>query len=431
VSDRVKPRKLKGFRDYPPELMVPRQHLMDKMRKQAALLGFQPIDTPALEYGETLLGQGGGDTDKEVYRFVDHGEREVALRFDLTVPFARFVAEHQGTMQLPFKKLQIGPVWRGEKPQKGRYREFYQCDLDIIGVDSEAADIEILGAFQSILSDMDVGKFTIRVGNRNLLAAVINECLPNLSDSGVKALLIAIDKLDKIGADKVINLITTTIENATEEGARLLIEKVTGDAFASIAEDNEELKKFKSTIECLQSMAAIAGNGTIKPDLSIARGLAYYTGIVFETVLDDLPNFGSICSGGRYNDLASRFSSKELPGVGGSIGLDRLVACLEELGRLPEIKKAEVFVAIASDDGRAYGFEIATTLRNAGIATDIGMQKKLKKQFGFADKSGAKFVITVGGSEMENRVFSCKTLTTGQEQKDLPFADLVKHFKAL
>lgn len=429
MTDRVKPRKLKGFRDYPPELMVPRQHLMDKMRHQAALLGFQQIDTPALEYGETLLGQGGGDTDKEVYRFIDHGDREVALRFDLTVPFARFVAEHQGTMLLPFKKLQIGLVWRGEKPQKGRYREFYQCDLDIIGVDSEAADIEILGAFQTILSDMNIGPFTIRVGNRGLLTAVINECLPGLDEKAIKSLLIAIDKLEKIGADKVVHLMTTTIDGTTEAGTRQLIAKITGDAFTAIASDNAELIKYRATIECLQAMASLSGNGKIVPDLSIARGLAYYTGIVFETVLDELPMFGSICSGGRYNDLASRFSSKELPGVGGSIGLDRLIACLEELGRLPTCTGTEVFVAIASDDGRPYAFEIASVLRNAGISTDIGMQKKLKKQFNFADKSGAKHVITVGGTELENRVYSLKTLATGAEERDLPFAGLVEKFK--
>jgi histidyl-tRNA synthetase len=431
VSERVKPRKLKGFRDYPPELMVPRQHLMDKMRKQAALLGFQPIDTPALEYCETLLGQGGGDTDKEVYRFQDHGEREVALRFDLTVPFARFVAEHQGTMQLPFKKLQIGPVWRGEKPQKGRYREFYQCDLDIIGVDSEAADIEILGAFQSILSDMDVGPFTMRIGNRGMLSHVIKECMPSVDEAGTKAVLIAIDKLEKIGTDKVVNLMVENITGATEGGARLLIKKVTGNPFEAVPADQPDLQRFKSTIDCLNKMADISGKGTIKADLSIARGLAYYTGVVFETVLDDLPNFGSICSGGRYNDLASRFSSRELPGVGGSIGLDRLLACLEELKRLPDFSRPGVYVAIASDDGRAYGFEIATILRNAGIATDIGLQKKLNKQFNYADKAGAKFVITVGGSEVESQTYSLKVLGTGEEQRDLPFSGLVEKIKGL
>ncbi len=439
-KDRVQPVRLKGFRDYLPDLMAARLHLMDIIRREAGVSGFQVIGTPALEYAATLLGQGGDETDKQVYRFTDHGDREVALRFDLTVPFARFVAEHQNDLSFPFKKLQMGDVWRGENTQKGRYREFCQCDLDIIGADSAAADIEILATFQRILTSMNCGGFTQAVGHRRVLSAVIRKLLGDIGEGGETSALIAIDKLAKIGRDGVVKLLAA-ISGADAEGAETLVSLLlakdsAGDtdlrAIAELLAGDElatrEIDRLNKVLNAVRHVSP-KGAGKVRFDLSVARGLGYYTGIVFETTLDEAPGIGSISSGGRYNDLAGRFTSRELPGVGGSIGLDRLLAALEETGKLNSETKRPVFVAVASDDGLEYACEIAATLRAAGVATDLGMVPKLANQFKHADRLGSPFTVTVGGSEAASKTYALKNMTTGEEQKALPLAGLVSTVK--
>lgn len=443
-SKRVEPRRLKGFRDYLPIPMAARWEIIDKIRHEARLAGFQMIGTPALEYAEILLGQGGEETDKQSYRFKDHGDRDVALRFDLTVPFARFVAEHQNELAFPFKKLQMGDVWRGENTQKGRYREFMQCDLDIIGVDSAGADIEILNTFQKILSRIDPGAFTISIGHRQILTAMIRRALPGIGPAGETSALVAIDKLAKIGPEKVKSLLEA-IPGAVSGGA------AADDLLAALAAKNEigdtdltdvesflgrsaegaraHLDRLREIMHTVRGLAML-GKGRFAVDLAIARGLGYYTGIVFETTLDDLEGFGSISSGGRYNDLASRFTTRELPGVGGSVGLDRLIAGLEELGRLQTSNGALVFVAVASEDARAYAFQIADELRRAGMVVDVGLVPKLSNQFKHADKLGASHVVTVGGDERGKRTYALKTLKTGQEQRDLPVGEIVSTLKS-
>ncbi len=430
-KDRTEPRRLKGFRDYLPALMAERLAVIDVIRKEAALAGFQAIGTPALEYAETLLGQGGDETDKQTYRFKDNGDRDVALRFDLTVPFARFVAEHQNDLAFPFKKLQIGEVWRGENTQKGRYREFCQCDLDIIGVDSATADVEILAVFQRVLSQVDCGPFTMAVGNRVILSALIRNFVPGLDDAGEARALIALDKLGKtrVEFDQVF------AERAPEFLTLLSTQDAAGDTdlmpVATLLEGDDkaqaEITRTRQVLALVRAgmPAKAVSTGKIRLDLTIARGLGYYTGVVFETTLDALPGFGSVASGGRYNNLASRFTSRELPGVGGSVGLDRLIAGMEELGKVKERQSREkkpVFVAIATDDAVAYGFALLAKLRDAGFSADVGMTPKLGNQLKHADKLGSAHVVLVGTTERENGTYSVKTMADGTEKKGLNLA---------
>lgn len=439
-NNRVRPRKLKGFRDYAPDAALTRRKITDVTWETARRAGFQPIVTPALEYSETLLGSGSQDTDKEIYGFEDHGGRQVALRFDLTMSFARFVAENQGTLIMPFKKVQIGDSWRGEKPQKGRFREFCQADLDIVGTDSLMADVEVIASLHEIIGRILPGSYSMLLGNRVILSALIRACMPGLQ-GGENAALIALDKLAKIGRQGVIDLleklpggesagaekILAVLEDRTEEGDTNLdrVEKLVDEP------TRPEIARLRETAGLLR---AGRGNdrGRIVVDLSIARGLGYYTGIVFETFVDDLPDFGSISSGGRYNQLVSRFSSREVPGVGGSVGVDRLLAALEELKVQVQPDSGNglrVFVAVASPEARAQAFDVALRLRRAGITTDIGMQDKLAKQFKFADRSGFDRVVTIGSDELANGVYTVKDLKTGTELKDQPLAGLEEQFR--
>lgn len=426
----TEPKKLKGFRDYPPELLSGRRRVLRVIERVAEHCGFQSISTPALEYSEVLLGQAGAETDKEVYRFEDHGGREVALRYDLTVPFARFVAEHQSEIAFPFRKLQIGNVWRGEKPQKGRYREFMQCDVDIIGVDSLEADVEILICLATILDELDFGKFRFQLSNRQLLSGLIHKCLPNVKDHA--PVLIAIDKLTKIGRPAVLDLMEK-IDGASPEGSERLLEVLgakdnLGHTPLDLVEEelgeafSEEVARFRETLQLLATQAG--KNGIVQADLSIARGLGYYTGLVFETTLEALPGIGSICSGGRYNDLVSRFTKRSQPGIGGSIGLDRLVAALEELGKIEEESTYGVLVALAAQDARKVAFSLASELRRHGFCAEVGLQRKLDKQFRYADKRGFPWVLIVGTDEMDSGHFKLRNMKTGEEFS-LPLHELV------
>ena len=430
-DDLVLPRKLKGFRDYNPQQARTRKWIMDTIMASAYRAGFEPIYTPALEYCETLLGTSNQETDKEMYRFQDHGGRDVALRFDLTVPFARFVAENQGTLVMPFKKIQIGDVWRGEKPQKGRYREFCQGDLDIVGSDSLAADVEVMSCLGAILDQILPCGFTLAIGHRRILSALIRATLGPLDASGETAALIALDKLAKIGREAVTELLGQ-VPGAQADGATVLLDLLahresSGDSdlaplkrhLPESAEVTTLFARFEETRDILRSLFD-GTRGTVRIDLSIARGLGYYTGVVFETTVNDLPGFGAICSGGRYDKLVSRFSRQEIPGVGGSVGVDRLLAALEELGQIQTQRQGGVFVAIATEAARGYGFQLAARLRKAGICTDIALKEgKLANQFKYADRKGYAYVITVGDEELNQRVFSLKEMATGIETKGI------------
>ncbi|MBC7661637.1 MAG: histidine--tRNA ligase [Chitinophagaceae bacterium] len=439
-QDRIQPRKLKGFRDLLPQQARLKKNITDVIWKNAALAGFEGIETPALEYAETLLGTG-EETDKEVYRFEDHGERSVALRFDLTVPFARYVVENYSELVFPFKKVQIGNSWRGEKPQKGRYREFCQADLDIIGVDSLNADVEVISCIIQNLNELIPQPFTMSLGHRIILSAVIRASLPSLPADHEFKVLIALDKLAKIGKPLVRDLLLAMpgVEDSQPDEllARLELKNSEGDT------DLDALKVLLSSqpdaiaeIERLQTTAALiravtsAGHGALRVDLSIARGLGYYTGIVFETTIDGLDGFGSISSGGRYNGLVSRFSNTELPGIGGSIGVDRLLAAIEQLNVVKAPERKGVFIALAGGEGRLYGFEWLQELRSHGILSDIALKEgKLGNQFKFADKRSYAWVLTIGSDELSTQTVSLKNLGTGDEHRGIARAkalDLLK-----
>lgn len=436
-EQRVKPRRLKGFQDYTPQIMAQRFKVIDTVRRIAKLSGFEPIATPALEYSEVLLGVG-GETDKQVFRFLDNGERDVSLRFDLTVPFARFVAEHSSELVLPFKRMQIGDVWRAEKPQKGRYREFGQCDLDIIGAESIGADVEVISSFAQIISELKIGPFTIWINHRGVLSALIRQLL-RASSTEESAVLIAVDKLDKIGTQAVKELlaeIPSVDKNRIDQFLDLLTAKdQQGHSdLAAIEVCLADDQAGKESVQALRDFMKLIGVCTpadgvcIRVNLAVARGLGYYTGIVFETTLDHLTGFGSICSGGRYDRLVERFSSQQLSGVGGSLGLDRLVAAIQETGQnIANEATQSVFIAVAGDESLGYGFKIANELRSVGIRTDVGLKtRKLSAQFKYADRKNYPLVITVGSDEEKTRTFALKIMSSGQEEKNLNIMHLTK-----
>ena len=306
----IKPQTLKGFRDYLPDVMIPRERLMETAREVYRSYGFSPIDTPALEYSEILLGKGGEESDKQLFRFIDQGDRDVAMRFDLTVPFARFAAEHLNEIGVPFKRYHIGTVWRAEKPQKGRYREFVQCDFDTIGTDANASDIETLFVIHDLFERLGFSAFTIRVNHRQLLNGLLEQV--GLAEKSV-GVLRTLDKLPKIGRDAVLKEMTEGVGASAEAAARVL------DFAALTGSPDDVLRQVEALLGAsdrgrdgiarlreLFSTAALAGIPAerIALDVSIARGLDYYTGTIYETFLNDLRGIGSVCSGGRYDNLA-------------------------------------------------------------------------------------------------------------------------------
>ncbi|RZA23641.1 MAG: histidine--tRNA ligase [Proteobacteria bacterium] len=429
-TDKIEPRKLKGFRDLLPQQARLKKEITDVIWKNAVLAGFDSIETPALEYADTLLGTG-EETDKEVYRFLDHGERSVALRFDMTVPFARYVVENFSELTFPFKKLQIGNSWRGEKPQKGRYREFCQADLDIIGVDSLSADVEVISCIVQNLNELLPKPFTMSLGHRIILSALIRKSIPEIGPNEFKV-LIAIDKLAKIGKAAVLKIISelsgVKAGEADDLLNKLLRKNSEGDSdldalkelFTGDLETVYEITRLQSSAAIIRQLVGHTGHGQVRVDLSIARGLGYYTGIVFETTIDGLDGFGSISSGGRYNGLVNRFSSQELPGIGGSIGVDRLLAAMEQLQTTSEVVRNGVFIALGGADCREYGFELLQKLRQQKIVSDIALKEgKLGNQFKYADKRRFAFVLTIGGDELAAKTMSLKNLATGEEHRSI------------
>ncbi|HET6451389.1 MAG TPA: histidine--tRNA ligase, partial [Spirochaetia bacterium] len=330
-SDLIEPRIPKGFRDFLPDKESQRLSIVRRLQAVFESFGFLPIDTPVLEFSEVLLGKGGGETDKEVYRFTDHGGRDVAMRFDLTVPFARFMAAHLAEVGLPFRRWHAAKVWRGENTQRGRYREFMQVDFDVVGVDSASADLEILLMMKESLESLGLSRFSIRYAHRGLF----NACLTGLGLSGGSVeVLRTIDKQRKIGTEKTREMLAESA--GPDRAARILDltrvedapEKTLSKLAAAAGADHPGVKRLSEIGEALNRLGV---TGSFVLDPSITRGLDYYTGVVFESFLSDLPDIGSVCSGGRYNELASLYTKQHLPGVGASIGLDRLMAAMEEL----------------------------------------------------------------------------------------------------
>ncbi|OQY35498.1 MAG: histidine--tRNA ligase [Spirochaetaceae bacterium 4572_59] len=413
MSKIIEPKVLKGFRDFLPATEIERKRVIRLLEDNFESYGFVPIDTPALEYSEVLLGKGSGETDKQMYRFEDNGKRDVSLRFDLTIPFARFMAKNRKDLYLPFKRFHISKVWRGENTQRGRYREFTQCDFDIVGTDSPSADFEILMIMRSSLRALDVPNCTIHMSHRGIFNRFLNHL--GILDQNVE-ILRTVDKLAKIGRDEVVRLLTELSD--TEKAGKILdfIQKEEGfiptleklEALAGgPAEDTQRLRDIYAYICEL----GIEDGFVLNP--SITRGLDYYTGLVYETFLDDLPAIGSVCSGGRYNNLAELYSKESLPGVGSSIGLDRLMAGLEELGQSAS-KASKTQLIILNMDTALIGHyhSLADSFRKAGYCCEVYHEtKKLGPQFKFAEAKSIPLAIICGSNEKEAGTVNLKDMT--------------------
>ncbi len=421
----IPPRTLRGFRDFLPDTMLVRERIMDVTRDVYRSYGFAPMDTPALEYEEILLGKGGAETDKQMYRFEDHGGRRVGMRFDLTVPLARFAAQHIQQLGTPLKRYQIATVWRGENTQRGRYREFVQCDFDTIGTQSLAADIETALVIHDLMRAIGFDDFEIRVNNRRVLAGLLERL--ELTQQATEVLR-AIDKLPKLGHDQVAQQLQASGGASAAQVADLLrLTEASGHAESVLAEVTDLVRGNETgergVAELRELLAATTAAGVdaahIQLDVAIARGLDYYTGMVFETFLGRLPEIGSVCSGGRYDNLAELYTSQQLPGVGASLGLDRLLAAMQELGMLrPIATPAPVFIPFFDADRLHEYLKLAARLRMGGIGVELFAEpKKLGQQLKYADRRGHRLAVIVGSKEFTAGTCQLKDLASGQTQE--------------
>lgn len=436
-KQRIKPQTLRGFRDFLPDQMMAREHLIDIARSVYRSYGFAPIDTPALEYAEVLLGKGGEESDKQVFRFTDQGDRDVAMRFDLTVPLARFSAQYVQELGLPFRRYHIAPVWRGERPARGRFREFMQCDFDTIGTLSNSADIETLFVINDLFERIGIERFTIRVNNRKVLNGLLERC--GLQDHAV-GILRSLDKLDKIGRDAVVTEMVEKV-GIPVDGANQVLDmaqlKGSPDEILSSLEGMLAGSQIGELgLHNLRELFTAVGGcgwptGRVALDVSIARGLDYYTGTIYETLLNDLPDIGSVCSGGRYDNLADLFTAQQLPGVGASLGLDRMLAALGELGQTQKTTTPAPVLVTMLDTGRVVDYlQLGRLLRTAGISTEVYPEaKNIGKQMKYADKKGFKLAIIAGGDEFAAGTWQVKNLKSGT-QASIESKGLVAHLMA-
>jgi histidyl-tRNA synthetase len=422
----IEPRTLKGFRDYLPALMIPRERLLEKTREVYRSYGYAPIDTPALEYAEILLGKMSAEAEiqRQLYRFKDNGSRDVALRFDLTVPFARFAAQHIGKLGTPFKRYHMGPVWRGETPQAGRFREFWQCDFDTIGTTSNAADIEVALVIHDLMRALGFERFEVRLNNRVILNGVLEA--KGLAGKAA-AILRALDKMHKVGEEAFHHEMTDVLEVKYDDATA--IQKL----FTGNGTNKEKLEALRTQfpgmpdvqrgvdgLEELLDVARTVGvpEERLRIDLSIARGLDYYTGTVYETFLTDKPEIGSVCSGGRYDNLASVYTKQILPGVGASLGLDRLLAAMEEMNLLPQTATPAPVLVVQFEAERLGDYQrMARSLRSQGIGVEVFPDaKKVGQQLQYAEKRGFRVALIAGPDEFAKDAWNVKDLAKREEK---------------
>ncbi|MBS6534624.1 histidine--tRNA ligase [Peptoniphilus harei] len=431
----VKPSTLPGFMELLPKDQILFNEMKDIIRKNFEKHGFLPIDTPVIEKSEVLLAKGGGETEKQIYRF-SKGDTDMSLRFDLTVPLARYTVEHMNDLSFPFKRYQIGKVYRGEKAQKGRFREFYQCDIDTIGMGelSLVNDAEFPVVIFHTFKDLGFTDFTIHLNNRKILKGFFSSL--GIEDS--MNVLRTVDKLDKIGEEKVLEELG---ENGIgRDSGEKILEFIKIDG--TVDEILEQLRDLKIEDEIFQEgldeLTQVIGymrdfgidEDCFDIDLKIARGLDYYTGTVYETTLDNYPKIGSVCSGGRYEDLASYYTDKTLPGVGISIGLSRLFYQLNEAKIISSEEKSLVdLLIIPMDDCVHDGIKLLSELREKGVRVSVYTEfAKLKKKFKYADQTKVDYVIVLGEEEIKSRKYSLKDMKTG-DQEEVTFDELVERFK--
>ena len=435
-----KPRTLSGFMELLPEKQVQFDRMLELLRRSYSLYGFTPLDTPVIEASEVLLAKAGGETEKQIYRFTK-GDTDLSLRFDLTVPLAKYVALHYAELTFPFRRFQIGKVYRGERAQRGRFREFYQADIDVIG-DGRldiANEAEIPSIIYRTFTALGLRRFQIRVNNRKLLNGFY--AMLGLTDKSA-GIMRTVDKLDKIGPDKVKDLLmgeetALTAAQADEILTFIAIKGTNAQVLAALEGYRGRNEVFDLGLDELNTVVKyLAAFGVPEDhfavDLTIARGLDYYTGTVYETTLLDHPEVGSVCSGGRYDNLAEFYTDKQLPGVGISIGLTRLFYVLGEQGMLNSdlpTAPADVLILPMTEDLSA-AVTLATKLRDAGIRTQLYTeQKKFKAKMNYADKTGVPYVLFLGEDEIKAGVIACKDMTSG-EQTTLPFDETLSRIRA-
>ena len=437
--ERIKPRTLSGFMELLPQKQAQLERMMAVLRDTYGLYGFAPLDTPVIEDAQILLAKGGGETEKQIYRF-QKGDSDLALRFDLTVPLAKYVALHYNELAFPFRRFQIGKVYRGERAQRGRFREFYQADIDIIGdgkldILNEA---EIPAIIYRVFRGFGLSRFQIRVNNRKILSGFY-EMLGLSEKSG--DIMRTVDKLDKIGREKVGAILTEDCGLSQAQAEEILSFIAISGSNAQVLEALEGYRGRNERFDLgLDELRAVTQNlsafgvpeENFAVDLTIARGLDYYTGTVYETTLLDHPEIGSVCSGGRYDDLAGYYTDKQLPGVGISIGLTRLFYVLDEQGLLnPQLPcaPADALVLPMTQDVSG-AVSLAEALRSKGVRVQLyGEQKKFKQKMSYADKLGVPYVVLLGEDEIAAGVCSVKNMTTGQ-QVSLPAEEAAAHILA-
>ena len=425
---KIEPRTLSGFMELLPNEQILFNQMKEKIQKTYERFGFLPLDTPIIESAEVLLAKAGGETEKQIYRF-QKGDNDLALRFDLTVPLAKYVAKNYGSLSFPFRRYQIGKVYRGERAQKGRYREFYQCDIDIIG-DGELDlinDAEMPSIIYSIFKELGFDDFTIKINNRKILNGLFEGV--NQKDNSTEILRI-IDKIEKIGKESVIEELRKL--SVEEDQIKFIMSFIEIDGTSdekleklekleSLGINNETYKngveELKSVIKNVRLFGVPEEN--FKVDLTIARGLDYYTGTVYETFLNNYRELGSVCSGGRYENLAEYYTDKSLPGVGISIGLTRLFYKLNELNIIKADKKSiSDILIIPITENLEEPIKLATEIRSLGINTEIYLNdKKLKAKFKYADKLEIPYVIVIGDDEIKNHKIKLKDMKTGEEKE--------------
>lgn len=453
-----KPAVVKGTRDFLPTEMARRNYIFDTIRNVFRKYGFQPIETPAMEKNETLLGKYGEEGDRLIFRILNSGDflskaneeavskrdslslansiTEKSLRYDLTVPFARFVVQHQNDITFPFKRYQIQPVWRADRPQKGRYREFYQCDCDVVGSDSLLYEIELVHIFDEVLSALKIPSFTIRLNNRKVLSGIAEVCG---QPDKIVDITVAIDKLDKVGEDGVVKeLQDRGISDDSIEKIKPLL-SLSGSETEKLEQMKAMLKESAIGMKGIEELEFVL-NGVqfsglqqaeLELDFSLARGLNYYTGAIFEVRANGV-QIGSICGGGRYSDLTSLFGKPDLPGVGISFGADRIYDVLNELNLFPELTTDSTQVLIVQFDEKLLTtyMKLASKLRTEELNTEVYPDPaKPKKQFKYANDKGIPFVLIQGEDEANKGVWQVKDMRSG-EQEELTEAAAVERIKA-
>lgn len=437
MKEKVEPKTLPGFM----ELMPQDQILFDKMKNTIESVyssyGFYPLDTPIIELSSVLLAKAGGETEKQIYRF-NKGDNDLSLRFDLTVPLAKYVASRSNELIFPFKRYQIGKVYRGERPQKGRFREFYQCDIDVIGSETLSIlyDAEIPSIIYDLFKKLNIGDFTIRINNRKILTGFFNSLELN---SKATDILRIIDKIEKIGEDEVKSELSLLDIDSNKVSKIIDFIRINGDAFTKIERlknlgitdevYNEGVNELETVINNIKARGLDSNFYDV--DLTIARGLDYYTGTVYETILKDYPSIGSVCSGGRYENLATYYTDKKLPGVGISIGLTRLFYQLKEAGVIKTTDSSVADITILPmTDNYEYVYKFSNLLKRFGVRVDTAFLGKFKQLMRYADKQKTPYVLIIGDDEISKGVAVLKDMFTGL-QTEVTLENIIEIYNRL